>query len=392
MLTHELGSMRVFDCHIDTEPPETQQLEHRSFETERQLESWLHANPDVILDEPLLIFGRQYRLESGLPDLLALDGWGNVAVIELKRGESGSGSASEETILSQPQNYASNISRYDYEDLNDIYGEYKLNIESEEWNVRESPVIEESLEAAYRKKFGGSIEPERFGRHERIIVLAETITRRTETNARYLNEQGLNVQCVEVQVFTTQPSDPGDGYTLIASRTVVDYPRSKVRPRTRRDYADYSGLILDVRDRILPEVTEELRLDGNGDVSATKSRLRLTSNHPAHPDNVRYEFDPRIEEYGHVRCGIGVYNADTELHEQVYRVLKDHFDSLGLEGANVTNKPTKSQGVVEIRFDVPGSLEEVSEEEIDTFATTLSTLIQHYHSRIVEKFRERPST
>lgn len=384
--------MRVFDCHTDTEPPETRKLEQWSFETERRLESWLHANPDVILDEPLLIFGRQYRLETGLPDLLALDRWGNVAVIELKRGESGSGSASEETILSQPQNYASNLSRYDYDDLNDIYREYKRNIQSGEWNVGESPVVEASLNAAYRAKFEGSLEPESFGRQERILVLAETITRRTETNARYLNEQGLNVQCVEVQVFTTQPDDPGDGYTLIASQTVVDYPRSKVRPPTRRDYADYSGLIVDVRDRIVPEVSEELLLDGNGDVSATGSRLRLTSNHTAHPDNVRYEFDPRIEEDGHVRCGIGIYNADTELHEQVYRVLKDHFDSLGLEGAEVTNKPTKSQGVVEVRFDGPGSLEAVREEEIDTYATTLRTLVLHYHPRIVEAFSEKPNT
>lgn len=383
--------MRIFDCYTATRPPETEELERQPFETEWQLESWLHVNPDVILEEPLLIFGRQYPLDSGVPDLLALDRWGNVVVIEIKRGKSGSGSASEETILSQPQNYASNLSRYDYGDLNEIFLEYTQNIESGAWDVGDAPVIEESLRAAYQAKFGGSLDPASYGRHERIVILAETITGRTETNARYLNEQGLNVQCVEVQVFETEHEAQSGERSLLASLTVVDYPRSKVRPQPSSDYADYSGLIIDVRDRIVPELREDLRLDGNDDVSATESRLRITSNHPDHPENVCYEFDPRIEEYGHVRCGIGIYDAETELHEQLYRVLKDHYESLEIEGAEVTDSATKSQGVVEKRFTVPGRLADVTEEEIDTFATTLSTLVQQYHPKIVEAFREGPN-
>lgn len=378
--------MRVFDCDRAEEPPRTNSLERISFETEWQLEAWLHANPDVILDEPLLIFGRQYGLETGLPDLLAIDQWGNVVVVELKKGKSGSGSASEETILSQPQNYASDLSRYDYEGLNDIYSEYKQNIESEEWNVSDSPVIEESLQAAYETKFGGSLDLEEFGRYERMVILAETVTGRTETNARYLNEQGLNVQCVEVQVFTTPSNDPD--YSVMASQTVVDYSRSKIRPQRSRDYADYSGLILDVRDRIVPEVSDKLRLDGSDDVSATGSRLRLTSNHSDHPDNVRYEFDPRIEESGHVRCGIGIYDADREIHKQIYRVLRDHFDSLDLDDASVTDNATKSQGVVEKRINVAGRLEDITEEDINTFVSTLSTLVRHYHPKFVEEAPE----
>jgi len=380
--------MRTFELVRSTEPPQTQELEHQPFDTEWQLESWLHANPDVILDEPLLIFGRQYGLETGLPDLLALDQWANVVVIELKRGKSGSGSASEETILSQPQNYASDLSRYDYDDLDDIYSEYKQNIERGEWNVGDSPVIEESLQDAYQAKFGGSLDPEDFGRYERMVILAETVTGRTETNACYLNEQGLNVQCVEVQAFKMASDDSETEYSVLASQTVVDYSRSKVRPQTSRDYADYSGLNVDVRDRIFSQVKDELRLDSADEVSATGSRLRLTSNHPDHPDNVRYEFDPRIEESGHVRCGIGIYDADTERHKQIYRVLKEHFDNLDLDDASVTDNATKSQGVVEKRINVAGRLEDTTEEDINAFVTALSTLVRHYHPKLVEEAPE----
>jgi len=70
--------VRVFEFDHDPDAPRTLELTREAVETEWQLESWLHANPEVILNEPLLIFGRQYGLDTGIPDLLALDQWGNV--------------------------------------------------------------------------------------------------------------------------------------------------------------------------------------------------------------------------------------------------------------------------------------------------------------------------
>lgn len=148
------------------------------------------------------------------------------------------------------------------------------------------------------------------------------------------------------------------------------------------------GGIRDVRDQIVPEVADGLHLDGSDDVSATGSRLRITSNHPDHRDNVRYEFDPRIEVSGHVRCGIGIYDADDELHRHIYSVLSDHFDSLDVESATLTDNATKSQRVVEKRVDVADTLEDVTDEQVNEFVSTLVGLIDHYHPLIVREFRD----
>jgi len=142
------GGMRVFDFAHETEPPDAEELEHRPVESEWQLESWLLANPEVILDERLLIFGRQYNLDSGVPDLLALDQWANVVVVEIKKGQSGTGSASEGSILSQPQEYAQSLSGYAYDELDAVYEKLKTKVRNDEWNPGEAGIIAESLAKA----------------------------------------------------------------------------------------------------------------------------------------------------------------------------------------------------------------------------------------------------
>lgn len=78
----------------------------KPFQSEERLERLLHKIPSLLLDEQVLIVGRQVGVETGTLDLLGIDKYGNVVVFELKKGDSGSGSASEGSILSQPQQYA----------------------------------------------------------------------------------------------------------------------------------------------------------------------------------------------------------------------------------------------------------------------------------------------
>ena len=54
-------------------------------ELERHLEDWISADP-ALLQEGLVVVGRQIQLECGRLDLLALDPQGRWAVIEIKRG------------------------------------------------------------------------------------------------------------------------------------------------------------------------------------------------------------------------------------------------------------------------------------------------------------------
>ncbi|MFC6939746.1 hypothetical protein ACFQE8_07170 [Salinirubellus sp. GCM10025818] len=262
--------MRLFDFDPERSEVEADALQYVAAETEWELESWLNLNPHVILDEPLLVFGRQYALDTGFLDLLALDQWGNVVVVELKKGKSGSGSASEETILSQPQNYAQSLSRYEYEALDEIYTAYKDDVLADKWEVGHATPIADSLLEAHQEFFGGDVAMDAFNQHQRMVILAEEITPRTESNARYLLEQGLAVQCVEVRRFVDQSGD-----SFLVSSTVVDYPLSRVRPK--RSSADFSDLTGTICDRLAPRVTQQA---GITTARSTGTKVKVESSTP----------------------------------------------------------------------------------------------------------------
>ena len=328
---------------------------------------------EVILDEPLLIFGRQYGLETGIPDLLALDQWGNVVVVELKRGQSGSGSASEETILSQPQNYAQSLSRYEYEDLDGIYSEYKTALDDGKWDVGESVVREKSLAEAHEAVFGGPIDRTAFNGYQRMVILAEEITSRTENNARYLLEQGLSVQCIEVQWFEfVEESGRGDHYSLLSSSTVVDYPLSRVRPE--RSATDFSNLTDTICDRITPRVRST---EGIEEIRSTPTKVIAES---AAPSGLRYE----------------VYIPGNDAGRQAYvRINASKVSDRDVEAIRVALKTDdESQGAYRVadegKMDLvnrePISIERRNSDSIEGVAGEVVSLIEWAQPRLEEQF------
>lgn len=376
--------MRVFDLAHDTEPPDTEELERRSVESEWQLESWLLANPEVILDERLLIFGRQYSLDSGFPDLLALDRWANIVVIEIKKGQSGSGSASEGSILSQPQEYAQSLSGYGYDELDAIYDELKAKVRDGEWNPGDAAVIEESLAKAHKTAFGIEVDESAYNQHQRMVILAEQITRQTEDNARYLLEQGLNVQCVAVQWFANpdnkeRPST--DDYSVLGSSTVVDYSRSRVQPED--DTVDYSDLLVRVRDHAYPQLKDELQLEDRTDIASrsTKRTIFFGSNHPDHPKPLKYTMDPQIEEEGLVHYKLDLWQPNPEQDTALREFLRQQAEQL--DGYSLTENHASGMSVIEKELEIG-----IGNVEIVALAQELVDLVTIVHSAAVEEFRD----
>lgn len=373
--------MRVYDLDHSQEPPQTAELNRYPVESEWQLESWLVANPTVILDEPLLVFGRQCSLSSGIPDLLAVDRWGNGVVIEIKRGKSGSGSASEGSILSQPQEYARSLSTLSYDELEEIYREFKMNIFDGSWDIEEQAVIEDTLQDAYEDRFGRQIDEDDFNRHQRIVILAEHITRDTEHNARYLLEQGLLIQCVQVQRFEAS-DDTGDN--VLVSSTVVDYPNDRVQPED--DTHDYNAELMEIRDLVFQELADPLQWEHPTDIAGSTSKrdLHFTSQHPDHPDPLIYRFEPRMVEQGNVGYKLCVWGADDGQEAPVRDFLIEQTKEL--EGFEL--RDTHRTGWV-----IGEKFVEVSETNVDLrqMADDLVDMVTSVHDEAIDAFNGHPA-
>ena len=369
--------MRVFNFDDGQATLGTVELNHKAVDTERQLESWLHANPEVMLDEPLLVFGRQSKLDTGFSDLLALDQWGNVVVVELKKGKSGSGSASEETILSQPQNYAQALSRYDYEDLDELYRKYKNKTRKNNWDVHGGTVTEDSLKKAHDTVFSKGLTKSAFNTNQRMVILAEEITSRTENNARYLLEQGLAVQCVAIQWFQF-PEGTEAKHSLLASSTVVDYPLSKIRPEGSAP--DYSDLLTAVRDRAYPQVKDTLNLESPDDITAGERVLKFTSNVSDHPDSGVYRFKPRIDNPDRLsNIDLIVWGGSEKERDQVREIVAQHEDEL--DQFDLTDGFEDS--MIVLRHGV--NIDHMNDVVITEIAATLVELINNLHPKLVKE-------
>jgi len=361
--------VRLFDVDETTKPVEAEPRERTHFETEFELEQILHAAPEALLDERVFIFSRQPSLDPGLPDLVGLDQYGNVAVFELKKGLSGTGSASEETILSQPQNYARALGPFNYEDLNHLYHEYQQQIRSGEWDVAESLIPAESLDDAFEAVFGRVLKPEDYNQHQRMVIVAETITGQTAENARYLQDQGLYIQAQEVQLF-----EASDGSETLATTVVVDYDDRRVRP-SRVGNPTYDEVNREIFERAYPQIQSLVGGSKVGQLvnSFDNREPRLRSQHPDHPEAVEFSLRVKPRTGGQVRVTL-----DVDDDEDAVEMVREHASRFEENGFEVSHTRSRYR-VVMFTWEME-SFEPLNQEEVlDEIAETLARLVTISH-------------
>ncbi|RXK48016.1 hypothetical protein [Halorientalis pallida] len=257
-------------------------------EGEGELEELLNASPDALFDEPILLFARQPGLTTGIPDLLGLDRFGNSVVFELKRGDSGSESASEASIVSQPQLYAQALDRYDYHELDALTDEYRNG----DWPVPSTIAETDSLIEAYNDFFEQDRVPWELNRAQRLAIVAERITLQTRQSARWLRDRGLDIQAVEVQRFEA-PS----GESFFGATTIVDYDETRTQNSSQSKPGDRVFTIR-VFTTAFPSIKDVLSADRMDPLlgNLTTNYPYLESQAPGHPEPVRYAL--RVNPYG----------------------------------------------------------------------------------------------
>lgn len=323
----------------------------------------------------VLYVGRQDSPgEGGIFDILGVDKQGDTVIVELKRGRA------PRDVVAQALEYAGEIRNVDYGYLDERYREF-LREEQGYTDPSKIPPLREAHAEWF--DLDEPLSERAFNGDQRLVLVGTDFPDVSLNMADFLREHGVDVVAVEYSTYR----DDQEGIELLTTdgirRPLSEEPTSASTSSSRS--ADYSSLTEAVRDRIYPEVGETLRLDGPGDISATGRRLGIRSRHPDHPDEVRYRFNPSIED-DQADCNIGIYNAEDTVHRRIYDVLSEHFD--GLEEYEMADSPTKSLGVVRREFPVPEPKGELTEERIEEFASGLITLIKHYHPVLVEEFED----
>ena len=155
---------------------------------EQNLENWIE-NDSSILAEKLLIIGRQVPIPEVKDkiDLLALDTNGNVVVIELKRGRL------KDPVDIQSLRYASYVSRWEYEKLENEAKKYFSEKGEDEFNFNEK--FEEFCLSA------GIDEVHDLNQDQRIILTGNKLKEKLGSVALWLREHSIDIKVVEVSLY-----------------------------------------------------------------------------------------------------------------------------------------------------------------------------------------------
>lgn len=334
-------------------------------EGEAELEAWLNSSPEALLDERVLLFSRQPGLSTGVPDLLGIDRFGNVLIFELKIGDSGSESASEASIVSQPQLYAQAIDQHTYTELNDLYLEYKDG----DWEVPEVVQENNTLIDAFNSHFDQQLKSWELNASQRLVIVAESITAQTRQSTRWLRDRGLDVQCVEVQRFEFPSGEIGFGAV-----TVVDYDETRAETDSGNKPGD-RVFTNNVFSSAFPEISDDLSVKSIQPVLGN-----LSTNYPYletqaedHPDTVRYGL--RVNPYEDQEVKVAIDSSGEEKHAELLREYSNEFEAQGFK----VSSSRKSMRIVVDTWSIDGVEDLRDEEFVDRVSKRYIELVNLGH-------------
>jgi len=211
---------------------------------EKDLEKWIKEYPQV-LGQDMLIIGEQTRTKSGPLDFLAIDKYGNLVIIELKRGNL------PRDVLAQAIDYVSDVASWDLDKINetclkftgvlleDYLNENFENIDLENLNINET---------------------------QRILLVGFSLDEALERMIEWLSDNyNVSINALIFKFIKTQRGDK-----LIARTTII--PEEVEKERTQR--AGKKIPTSDERGNYSPEDLEKLLKKYFADKRKTPQRIK----------------------------------------------------------------------------------------------------------------------
>lgn len=201
------------------------------------IQEWIEKNPEI-LGEAFLIIAKELTLATGIRlDLLGIDKYSNLVIIELKRDESGN------NVDWQSIKYASYCSNFTIENIFRIYADY-LNSSEDEAETK----IEEFINAE---------DFENLNNKQRIILVSKEFHSDVVSSVLWLRDFGIDMECLKLTPFKEE-----NGQLFITSDKIIplpeaaDYIKKKETKQNELKRSKNSSFSLEKTD--LPD--EELKL------------------------------------------------------------------------------------------------------------------------------------
>ena len=194
---------------VDAQNKATKALDKRDFSElglqERfDLQAWIIDNPSI-LQEELLIIQEEFSGFSTFErlDLLALDKFGNLVIIENKTDDSG------RDVVWQAQKYASYCATLKHSDILNIYQDFL-----DKHNHGEN--AEEQLAQFFD-------EDVMFNQDQRIVLVAANFRKEVTSTVLWLRDKGLDIRCVKVGLFQAGEQIFLDSHQILPMLDVAEY-------------------------------------------------------------------------------------------------------------------------------------------------------------------------
>lgn len=159
------------------------QLRLSTNHTEAEIEALFFERIEI-LDPEWLVIGQQVVTDfGGRIDLLCMDSYGDLIIVELKKG------LTPREVTAQAIDYASWVSSLSSDRIAMIY---------------ESKNNGKTIDSAYQEKFGRTLDSDNMNTSPKIVIVATKMDNSTERIIRYLNGFNLEINVLFFQVFEHQ--------------------------------------------------------------------------------------------------------------------------------------------------------------------------------------------